>query len=130
MENINFERLCKEQHQLAEEVDYLAGEVKLLAINLAISLAKLHKHHKTIKDLEPQFTELIRRANTTSQQVSDVTKAFQNRKQMIFSLPASSEIIEKRGAYDKIEATLNYVYELSQEVIQTITILKRQKRAG
>ena len=126
---------CKEKpvdqpERLAEEVDYLAEEVKLLAINLAITLAKISNREKVFGRIEAQFTELIKRANDTSQRVTEVLKLFRSEDRMISSLPASSEIINKRGAYDSIEAKLNYVYKLSNDMIQTISSIKRQEQAG
>lgn len=115
---------------LAREVNYLAGEVRLLAINMAITLARMQGRKKIFGDMEDRFTELIKRANDTSQQVTDVLKAFQNHQRMIFGLPASSEIIEKRGAYDCLEAKLNHVYRLSVEMAKTISEIKRQEQVG
>jgi hypothetical protein len=123
------DRPDQSQH-LAEEVNHLADEAKLLAINLAITLAKLRGRHKILEDLEPQFSELIKKANDTAQQVSDVLKAFENRKRMISSLPSSSQIIKQRGAYDSLEARLVNVYQLSQNVLQTLGDIKRQEQVG
>lgn len=116
--------------QFAAEVEHLAEEVKLLSINLAITLARVQTDHRALKEMEPEFTELIRRANDTSRQVTDVLQAFQNRMRFQYGLPASSEIVAKRGAYDAIEARLNRVYELSQDIISKLTNLKRQEQVG
>ena len=112
---------------MADEVDYLAGEVKILAINMAITLAKMRCREKQLGKLEPQFTELIKKANDTSQQVTEMLKVFKNKKRMVSGLPASSEIIEKRGAYDSMEAKLNHVYQLSQEMMIMLSKLKQQE---
>lgn len=115
---------------LAREVDHLADETKLLAINMAIALAKLRGRHKLLDDLEPQFSELIKKANDTAQQVSEVLKAFESRKRMISALPASSQIIESRGAYDSLEARLVQLYQLSQKILRTLGDIKRQEQVG
>jgi hypothetical protein len=116
--------------EFARKVEFLAEEVKLLAINLAVTLAKAQNRSRALKDMEPQFTDLIRRANDTSRQVADVLQAFRSRTRGQYGLPASSEIVEKRGAYDAIEARLNYVYDLSRDIINQITDLKRQEQVG
>ena len=116
--------------EIARQADYLAGEVKLLAINLALTLARVQNHDPRIRQLEPQFAELIKRANDTAGQVDDVIKAFRNQKLMICHIPASSEVIALRGAFDKTEATLDYVYALSQKMIELLTQLKVQKKEG
>jgi hypothetical protein len=116
--------------RFADEVEHLAEEVKLLSINLAIVLARVQGEHQALKSMEPEFTELIRRANDTSRQVTDVLEAFRSRMRLQYGLPASSEIVAKRGAYDAIEARLNRVYDLSRDIIAKITTLKRQKQVG
>jgi len=115
--------------RLVAEVDRLAGEVKLLAINLAIMLAKIKGRQKKFGNMDNRFVELIKRANDTSRQVGDIIQAFRDRKRMISSLPASTEIINKRGAYDSVEAKLVYVHKLSREILDTIGSIKQQKQA-
>ncbi len=116
--------------QFAAEVEHLAEEVKLLSINLAITLARVQSENRALKNMEPEFTELIRRANDTSRQVAEVLQAFRSQVRVQYGLPASSEIVAKRGAYDAIEARLNRVYDLSRDLIAKITNLKRQEQVG
>ncbi len=116
--------------RFADEVEHLAEEVKLLSINLAIVLARVQGEHQALKSMEPEFTELIKRANDTSRQVTDVLEAFRSRMRLQYGLPASSEIVAKRGAYDAIEARLNRVYDLSRDIVAKITTLKRQEQVG
>ena len=126
--NDDIERDCPER--LAKQVDFLAGEVKLLAINLAITLARMENREKVFGQLEEQFTELIKKANDTAQQVTEVMKAYRHRQRMGTGLPASTEIIQKRGAYDGIEAKLNHVYKLSREMARKISKIKQQEQVG
>lgn len=125
------EKVLHAQHEeIIRQADYLSGEVKLLAINLAVTLARVQNHDPQIRQLEPEFTDLIRRANDTAGQVADVVKAFQHQKLMISAIPASSEVIAIRGAFDKTEATLNYVYDLSRKMIEILTQLKAKRSEG
>lgn len=126
----DYEQLLNRHRDLADEVDSLSGEIKLQALNLAIAVAKLQNRDISFRELEDRFTDLISRVNRTAGQIDDVLSAFRSQKTLLFSLPASSEILEKRGAYDKIEASLNYAHQLSAEIIQTITRLKTQRQAG
>jgi hypothetical protein len=126
----DFEELLERHEALADEVDYLGSEVKLQALNLAIAVAKLQNKEITFRELEDRFTDLISRVNRTAGQIDDVLDAFRARKTLLFSLPASSDVLEKRGAYDKIEASLNYAHELGNEILQTITQIKTRKQAG
>jgi len=59
-----------------------------------------------------------------------VLQAFRSRLRIQYGLPASSEVVAKRGAYDVIEARLNRVYEMSRDIIARITDLKRQEQVG
>lgn len=130
MENIDPEELIRRQKELASEVAEISGEVKLLALNLAIIVAKIQNSKKPLIGMDEDFTELISRVNRTTNQIDDVLKAFNNEKAMIYSLPASSKIIEQRGAYDKIEASLNQVYDLSQKITRSIQELEQFKRVN
>jgi len=124
----NEQMIAAGPEQIVHEIDFLAGEMKLLALNLAVALAKIQGEGNGLKELEPQFSELIRKAHDAAKQVEQVLEAFQNRREMICSLPASTEIIEKRGAYDKVEAKLNYIYKLSQQIAETLGLLKKQHK--
>lgn len=117
-------------HDVVAEVEYLASEVKLLAINLAVHLAKVRSREHVFRDMDSQFTELITKATDASQKVAEALRRFQNHRRMTAALPASSDIIDARGGYDALEAKLNDVYEISQTMIQTINKLKRQEQAG
>ncbi len=130
MEKIELEELARVRKQLAEEIEVISSEVRLLSINLAIVVAKTQNSPNRMNGMDADFTELISRINRTTGQVVDILNAFNNEKTLIFNLPASSKIIEQRGAYDKIEASLNYVYDLSQKIMQSIQELERFKRVN
>ena len=101
---------------LAEEVNRLAEEVRLLSINLAIAVARAQGKEQTIQTLGPQFSELIKKAHDTSRQVMDILHAYQSRGHMVGGLPGSSATIERNGGYDRIEATLIQVGQLSEQI--------------
>jgi hypothetical protein len=115
---------------LADEVNRLAEEVRLLSINLAIALAKAQGQERTLQSLGPQFSELIKKAHDTSRQVMDILNAYQSRGRLVGTLPGSSETIERRGGYDRIEATLNYVYQLSEQINTVISAIQRRQGTG
>ena len=130
MTNPSPEALLQRRLQLAADVEEISSEVKLLAMNLAIVIARIQNGRTPLKGMDEDFTELISRVTSTTGQVSDILDAFKNEKTLLFSLPASSKIIEQRGAYDKIEASLNYVYQLSQQIIQSIKQLEDFKQVN
>jgi hypothetical protein len=116
--------------QLAEQVEVLADDVRLQALNLAITVAQVQNKETSLKEMQSQFTDLISQSNQSSTRVKEVLESFRNERALLFSLPSSSNIIEKRGAYDKIEASLINVYKLSQEIMETLTKLKNQKQVN
>ena len=128
MERLGSHRPQATPDNVVAEVEYLASEVRLLAINLAIHLAKVHNRERVFRDMDARFTELITKATDASEKVTDLLRRFQNHRRLTTALPASSDIVDKRGGYDALEAKLQYVYELSQNMIQTISKLKRQEQ--
>ncbi len=119
----------QEQDALAQQVEFLSSEMKLLAINLAVSLARLRNRGDYFRGIEDVLSDLINRANDASDSVQQVLGAFQNQKRLLSSLPASSDIIKIRGGYDKIEVSLTEIESLSRNVIETIKQIKDQKKA-
>lgn len=130
MENNDSEEMVRKRKHLAAEVAEVSSEVKLLAMNLAIIVAKIQNSSKPLIGMDEDFTELISRVNRTTNQIDDVLKAFNAQKTMLYSLPASTKVIEQRGAYDKIEASLNQAYELSQKITRSIQELEHFKRVN
>ncbi len=117
------------QEQMSRQAEFLADELRLLAINLAVAVAKVQHRERSFRDLEADFAELIRKSNEIAGKVTDVVRAFQSQKNMTWSAPASSEIIDRRGAYDKTEAALHYLLALSQRVQQAIVALQSRQPA-
>ncbi|MEZ5359864.1 MAG: hypothetical protein R3F48_13680 [Candidatus Zixiibacteriota bacterium] len=130
MENSESGDIIRQGQRLASDVAEISAEVKLLALNLAIVVAKIQNSPKPLTGMDEEFTELISRVNQTTDQIDDVLKAFNAQKTLIYSLPASTKIIEQRGAYDKIEASLNQAYDLSQKISRSIQELERFKRVN
>lgn len=111
---------------LAEEVNRLAEEVRLLSINLAIAVARTQGKEQTLQTLGPQFSELIKKAHDTSRQVMDILHAYQSRGHMIGGLPTSSAAIDRNGGYDRIETTLIQVGQLSEQIKTVIAAIQRR----
>lgn len=127
MKRNNYKELREEQLGLARETEELAEEVKLMAINLAITLAKVRSREQTIKDMEPQFSELVKRANEASHQVTAILQGILNQKKMASGGTAVIGEQPQPGIYNKLEVALNYVNDLSQNIIKTITRIKTQQ---
>ncbi len=113
--------------EIVRQVNKLTDDVKLQSINLAVILAKAKQKNRNLQELDSKFGELISKVNNTSRRIKDVLMAFKGQKKMVYSLPSSSKIIAKRGAYDEIEASLGYIYNLSQGLLETINRMKHQQ---
>jgi methyl-accepting chemotaxis protein len=103
------------------EIDELAGQVKVLALNLAISLAKAKNEAKELAFLEPDFTKLINGSVEVIREISSILKAFRNEDKLVYSPPSQSDKL------DRIETSLGEIYSLSQSVLKTIGEIKKRK---
>lgn len=121
------EQKYREWRHLVREVGYLADEVRLLAINLAIALAKIHNRDMTLSEMEPQFMELISKATDASQQVADLIRGMAGDPGLV-GPPGLPQ--EREGEFARMEKTLDRIYELSQLINRALSDPKRPKRVG
>ena len=105
-----------------DNVNSMAEQVRILALNLAINLAREKKNIKELTFLEPDFTKLIYGSVDVIKEISIILKAFQNEEKMIYAPPSSS------GKLDHIESSLNEILNLSQNVLEIITRIKEEGR--
>lgn len=103
-----------------DNVNSMAEQVRILALNLAINLAREKKNIKELTFLEPDFTQLIYSSVDVIKEISVILKAFQNEEKMIYAPPSSS------GKLDHIETSLNEILNLSQNVLKIITRIKEK----
>lgn len=104
------------------QIDHLADEVKMLALNLAISLAKSKQQIKELSFMEPEFTRLVNGSVEVVKEITGIMKAFKNEERLVFSPQKDSRSL------DRIETTLNEIHSLSQKVLYTISEIKKSKR--
>ncbi len=96
------ERVRKNELALLTSVDSLSDEVKALALNIALYLAKARadKGSATLDRLEPEFVRLV---NATVRVVTDlagVLNAARNNEVMVYEIPSG------RVTHDHIEQRL------------------------
>jgi methyl-accepting chemotaxis protein len=103
------------------QIDDLATQVKVLALNLAISLAQAKDRAGELAYLEPEFTKLISGSVDVIKDVTSILKAFRNEDKMVYSPPSESEKL------DRIESSLNEILRRSQSVLKTIAEVKKRK---
>jgi hypothetical protein len=84
------------QHQqdleLVEQVDYLGEEVRTLALNLAIYLAKVKAASRTeaINKMEPEFVKLVNGTVKVVQEMTLILNAARNMERMIYDVPSGA----------------------------------------
>jgi len=104
-----------------KQVDILAEQVRMLALNLAINLARNKDDLKDLTFMEPEFTKLINGSVEVIKQISDIMRAFRNEDKMAYSTPRAD------GGIDRIEASLNDILKISQQVLHNISEMKKRK---
>ncbi|MEP0828374.1 MAG: hypothetical protein HRF51_07605 [bacterium] len=103
------------------QIDELAGQVKVLALNLAISLAKAKNDLKELTVLEPEFTRLINGSVEVIKEITTMLKAFRNEEKMVYTPPSQNEKV------DRIEGSLNEILSLSQAILKTVGEIKKKR---
>jgi hypothetical protein len=99
------ERMRRRELELLAQVDALSDEVRTMALNIALYLAKARseKGSATLDRLEPEFIRLI---NGTVRVVSDLTNilnAARNSETMVYEIPSGPQ------ARDHIEQRLQSI---------------------
>ena len=103
------------------QIDNLADEVKMLALNLAINLAKTKQETKELSFMEPEFTKLVNGSVEVVREITGIMKAFRNEGSLVYSPKKDSRSL------DRIETTLNEIHQLSRKVLYTISEIKKSK---
>jgi len=103
------------------QIDQLADEVKMLALNLAISLAKTKQETKDLAFMEPEFTKLVNGSVEVVKEIAGIMRAFKKEDRLVFTPMKNSQNL------DRIETTLNEIHQLSRKVLYTISEIKRSK---
>jgi len=100
--------------QLITKVEHLNEEVKSLALNMAIYLAKIKKDSKTISSMEPEFIRLV---NSTVKVVQDLTVIIEAAKNPNNGNSVGSSTYKMT---EHLESKLNSIVAQCQEIIETL----------
>jgi len=117
----------KKQNNLNHEewvdrVRAMAEGVRILALNLAISLAREKENIRELTRLEPDFTKLVYSTVEVIKEVTAILRAYRNEEKMVYSPPEASENI------DHIENSLYEILDLSKNVLNEINAIKEAQR--
>ena len=97
-----------------EKIENLNEEVKSLAINMAIYLAKAKGSSDKLSQLEPDFIKLVNGTVKVVQELTHLINAAGNKETMVYEVPS--------GKYnsDKIESQLNSILHQCREIVDNL----------
>ncbi len=100
--------------QIIDQVDDLNEEVKVLALNLAIYLARAKGKSETLNRLEPEFIRLVNGTVKVVQELAAVINAARNSETMI------NDITDNPSGKDPIETKLRLILRQCAEIMQAL----------
>jgi hypothetical protein len=101
-------------NDLIATVDKLNEDVKQLALNLALYLAKVKKDSHTITRMEPQFIRLVNSTIKVVKEIAVIVRAAANTEKSVYNPPTSTAI------KDQVEVRLNSVLEQCSNILSTL----------
>ena len=104
----------EQNNQLIETVDKLNENVKQIAVDLALYLAKVKKDSQVVNKLEPQFIRLVNTTIKVVQEIAVVIRAASDNENVQYHLPSG------RGIKDQVEVKLNSIMEQCAAVMNTL----------
>ena len=100
---------------IIEQVDSVSEEVKALALNLAIYLAKAKANSKKLSRLEPDFIQLINGTVSVVQEISRIIEAARNLEPMVFDPPSG------KFDRDRIETKLLSILDKCGQIMRSLS---------
>lgn len=101
---------------LVQQVELLNDEVKTLALNLAVQMAKVRSKNLApeLVRMEPQFIRLVNGAVKAVKDMATILEAARNNEIMAYDLPTGS------GKEDRIEYGLRSILAQCNEIMATL----------
>ena len=99
---------------MLQQVDALNEQVKALALNLAIYLAKAKGSSEELSRLEPEFMKLINGSVKVVQEVAAIISAARNSETMIYDVPSGTQ------RTDRIELKLNSILQQCNDIMRVL----------
>jgi len=82
----------QDQLKVLRQVEELGEEVKNLAINIAIYLAKSKTNSDVINQMEPEFIRLVNGTVKVVHELTNIINAARNMEKMVYELPSDSNL--------------------------------------
>ncbi len=99
---------------MMEQVEALNDQVKALALNLAIYLAKAKGRSEELSRLEPEFMKLINGSVKVVQEVAAIINAARNSELMVYDVPSGTH------RSDRIEMKLNSILQQCNDIMRVL----------
>jgi sugar-specific transcriptional regulator TrmB len=97
--------------EVIDQVEYLSDEVKNLAINLAIYLAKAKGKSDSLARMEPDFIKLVNGTVRVVQELTSVINAARNMETMAYDVPSGA------ATGDQLESRLQAILQQCNKII-------------
>jgi len=105
----------KRELTIVNKVDGLAEEVKILALNLAIYLAKAKPNSKRLNQMEPEFIRLVNGTVKVAQEIATLISAARHAESMVYEVPSG-----KLGR-DQIEVRLRSILDQCGRIMSSLS---------
>ena len=100
---------------LVEQADALNEEVKGLALNLAIYLARAKSSSEEINRLEPEFIQLVNGTVKAVQELGVLINAARSKETMVFDIPSGG-----RTGPDRMETKLRTILDQCARIMASL----------
>lgn len=109
---------------IIERVDELNEEVKVLALNLAIYLARARGRSATLHRLEPDFIKLVNGTVKVVHELAGIINAARNLDTMV------NDLADPKAAHDPIEERLKGILEQCSRIMDALAEEESLDKSG
>jgi len=100
---------------IIERVDAMSEEVRLLALNLAIYLAKAKQESKELSRLEPEFVRLVNGTVKAVREIGYIVNAARDTEAVVYDVPSG------RIPRDRLEVKLRSILDQCGKIMQSLS---------
>ncbi len=103
-------------NDIIDIVENLNEEVKEIAVNLAIYLAKSKNDSKQLSKMEPEFIKLVNGAVKVGQELTRIINAAKNKETMVYDVPSG------KFSSDQLEVKLNSILSQCRQILDELGV--------
>lgn len=101
--------------ELVDQVDELSEQVRILALNLAIYLAKAKSKSEELSQLEPDFIRLVNGTVSVLQEIERIVAAARNLETLVYDVPSG------QFRRDQIELRLRSILDQCGRIMTSLS---------